>query len=59
ARAVHMGLYAELHRAYSKLDAWCSQHALRVQGESWEIYGDWTDDPSALRTDVFLRICDG
>ena len=56
--AVHAGPYANLHRTYAVLHTWCSQHALELTGESWEVYGDWTDDPSKLETGLFLRVKD-
>ena len=56
AHAVHVGPYADLHRTYAALHAWCSQRALALTGESWEVYGDWTEDSSKLETQLFLRI---
>ena len=48
--------YANLHRTYAALNSWCSQHALALTGQSWEVYGDWTEDPSKLETGLFLRV---
>ena len=56
AHAVHVGPYADLHRTYAALNAWCSQRALTLTGQSWEVYGDWTEDSSKLETGLFLRI---
>ena len=56
AHAVHVGPYADLHRTYAALNAWCSQRALALTGQSWEVYGDWTEDSSKLETGLFLRI---
>jgi len=56
AHAVHVGPYANLHRTYAALNSWCSQHALALTGQSWEVYGDWTEDPSKLETGLFLRV---
>jgi effector-binding domain-containing protein len=58
AHAVHVGPYADFHRTYAVLNAWCSEHALELAGESWEVYGDWTEDPSKLETGLFLRVKD-
>ena len=55
AHAVHVGQYANLHRTYAVLHAWCSQRALPLTGQSWEVYGDPTEDPSKLETGLFLR----
>ena len=56
AHAVHVGPYANLHRTYAALHNWCSQRALTRTGESWEVYGDWTEDSSKLETGLFLRV---
>jgi effector-binding domain-containing protein len=56
AHAVHVGPYANLHRTYAALNTWCSQHALALTGQSWEVYGDPTEDPSKLPTGLFLRV---
>jgi hypothetical protein len=45
-----------LHRTYAALNTWCSQRALALTGQSWEVYGDWTEDPSKLETGLFLRV---
>jgi len=58
AHAVHVGPYANLHRTYAALNAWCSERALVLTGQSWEVYGDWTEDPSKLETELFLRVND-
>jgi effector-binding domain-containing protein len=58
AHTVHVGPYAELNRTYAVLHGWCSQHALGLTGESWEVYGDWTEDPAKLETGLFLRVKD-
>ena len=56
AHAVHLGSYAQLNRTYAALNAWCATQNLSLTGESWEEYGDWTDDQSKLQTGLFLRI---
>jgi effector-binding domain-containing protein len=56
ARAVHVGPYADLHRTYAVLRNWCGQRELALTDQSWEVYGDWTDDPSKLETELFLRV---
>ena len=58
AHAVHIGSYADLHRTYAVLHAWCARHDLALTGTSWEVYGDPTEDPSSLATELFLRIPD-
>ena len=58
AHAVHFGSYANLHRTYSALHDWCSRHALALTGQSWEVYGDPTENLSELATELFLRMQD-
>jgi len=58
AHAVHVGPYAELHQTYAALHRWCADQGLALTGESWEVYGDWSDDPSKLETGLFLRIAE-
>jgi len=52
ARAVHVGPYAELARTHDAIHAWRAANGRAFAGLSWEIYGDWTDDPSKLETTV-------
>ena len=56
AHAVHVGQYVDMYRTYAVLHAWCSQRALPLTGQSWEVYGDPTEDPSKLETGLFLRV---
>jgi effector-binding domain-containing protein len=56
AHAVHIGPYSELHRTYARLDAWCKEQGIAVGGQSWELYGDWHDDPSKLETGIYYRV---
>lgn len=58
AHAVHVGPYAEMHRTYAALHDWCAERGVALTGESWEEYGDWTDDPSKLETGLFLRVAE-
>jgi effector-binding domain-containing protein len=56
AHATHIGPYVNLHVTYRLLAEWCLQEHLPLSGESWEIYGDWNDDPSKLKTDLYLAL---
>ncbi len=56
AHAVHVGPYADMHRTYAALHAWCAERGLELSGESWEVYGDWTEDASRLETGLYLRL---
>jgi effector-binding domain-containing protein len=54
--AMHVGPYSELHRTYARLDAWWKEQGLPLAGQSWELYGDWHDDPSKLETGIYYRL---
>jgi len=56
AVATHWGPYSELGVTYGALHAWCAATHLALAGPSWEVYGDWSDDPAQLRTDLFLLL---
>jgi hypothetical protein len=53
ATTAHWGSYATLGAAHAAVAEWCRVHGRRRSGESWEVYGHWTDDETHLRTDVF------
>jgi effector-binding domain-containing protein len=50
ATAVHLGPYDRMKETHDAIHAWAQAHQRRFAGQSWEIYGDWTDDPSTLET---------
>jgi len=52
ATATHVGAYDQIHRAHDAIHAWRAQQNRTFAGLSWEIYGDWSDDPSKLETTV-------
>jgi len=52
ATAVHVGGYDQLHRAHDAIHAWRAQTGRTFAGMSWEIYGDWSDEPAKLETTV-------
>jgi effector-binding domain-containing protein len=56
ATAAHYGEYSGLHATYAALDQWCKDHDHRPVGVNWEVYGDWTEDPADLRTDVYFLL---
>jgi effector-binding domain-containing protein len=55
AHVVHIGPYHELGKAHDALIQFCEALGCPV-GVHWEVYGDWNDDPSQLRTDVYRTI---
>ena len=50
AHIVHIGSYDKIHLHGAELDAF---RGGRDAGVDWEVYGDWTDDPAQLRTDIY------
>jgi effector-binding domain-containing protein len=49
---LHRGSYDKLSGAHTAVHDWCRRNGKRIGGFSWEIYGDWTDDPNKLETTV-------
>jgi effector-binding domain-containing protein len=56
ATTVHWGSYDNLKDASQTIVDWCAANGHRLTGESWEVYGDWSDDPAEVRTDVFFLL---
>jgi effector-binding domain-containing protein len=52
AIAVHRGAYDQLRGTHDAIHQWARSHGRTFAGTSWEIYGDWSDDPSQLETTV-------
>src|SRR5262245_24841743 len=52
AIAVHRGGYDQLRGTHDAIHQWAKSHNRTFAGRSWEIYGDWFDDPSKLETTV-------
>ena len=49
----HIGPYEQLGIGHDAVIGWSRQNGYRPTGICWEIYGDWTEDPAKLRTDIF------
>ena len=56
ATVAHFGDYAEMHGAYQALEQWCASNERTQTGVSWEVYGDWEDDPAKRRTDIYFQL---
>jgi len=56
ARTAHFGPYSQLGPAHEAVRRWCSQNGRPHIMPFWEVYGDWSDDPAKLRTDVCYLI---
>jgi effector-binding domain-containing protein len=56
AVAVHVGGYDQLRVTHDAIRAWCARERRVLAGSSWEVYGDWSDDPSQLETTVYYLL---
>ena len=52
ATALHVGGYDRLGEAHGAIQTWTEAHRRAFAGQFWEIYGDWSDDPSKLETTI-------
>jgi effector-binding domain-containing protein len=48
---LHRGPYSGLRGAHDAIHRWLDEHKRRSPA-SWEIYGDWSEDPEKLETEV-------
>jgi effector-binding domain-containing protein len=56
ASTLHIGPYDTLSDAHDAIDAWRATHGRALAGASWEIYGDWNDDPEKLEVRVLYLL---
>jgi len=56
ATTAHFGPYDKLGVAHEAVMKWCKENGHQMGMPFWEVYGDWDDDPSKLRTDVFYLL---
>ena len=56
ATVAHFGDYSQMDPAYKTLERWCADNERRRTGVSWEVYGDWEDDPAKRRTDIYFGL---
>ncbi len=59
ATTAHFGEYSQMRPAYAALERCCEDNRRTPAGVSWEVYGDWSDDPATRRTDLFLLLSPG
>jgi effector-binding domain-containing protein len=52
----HVGPYDGLAQAHGAIHKWASESGRALAGTSWEIYGDWDDDPAKLETLVMYLL---
>ena len=56
AGAVHVGPYDRIKDAHDAIHAWRAANHREFAGTSWEIYGDWSDDPAKLETTILYLL---
>ncbi len=56
ASTLHTGPYSDLGGAHEAVARWCQEHHRSQANVSWEVYGDWEEDPSKLQTEVFYLL---
>jgi effector-binding domain-containing protein len=52
AVAVHVGPYERMKETHDAIHEWRAANNRAFAGKSWEIYGDWSDDPAKLETTI-------
>ena len=52
AVAAHAGSYDRIKETHDAIHAWSVTNHRAFAGKSWEIYGDWSDDPAKLETTI-------
>jgi len=52
ASAIHVGPYERMRETHEAIQSWARANHLALADKSWEIYGDWTDDPAKLETQI-------
>jgi effector-binding domain-containing protein len=58
AHAKHIGPYDAMAPAYTAIMVWARDGGHEFGGGSWEVYGDWTDDPAQLETDIYVLLAE-
>jgi effector-binding domain-containing protein len=56
SHVVHFGEYSQMHGAHQAAQAAAAANGRKLTGASWEVYGDWFEDPSKVRTDIFYQL---
>jgi effector-binding domain-containing protein len=56
AAVTHIGPYDRLGQTHDAIHAWATANNRAFAGKSWELYGDWNDDPAKLETTVMYLL---
>jgi len=52
ASALHVGSYDRMSKTHEAIHRWAAANRQTFAGQSWEIYGDWTEDVTKLQTRI-------
>ena len=52
ASALHVGPYERMRETHEAIQSWARANQATLGDKSWEIYGDWTDNPLKLETQI-------
>ena len=55
---MHVGPYGTMATTHAAVVEWCAANGRELTGRSWEVYGDWTDDPGRLETEINYEVHD-
>jgi effector-binding domain-containing protein len=58
AHVKHIGPYDAMAPAYAAIAVWARDGGHEFARGSWEVYGDWTDDPAQLETDIYVLLAE-
>jgi effector-binding domain-containing protein len=56
AHVTHRGPYQAIALAYQAILTWAEQGGHQLGDMSWEVYGDWAEDPDQLVTDIYFLL---
>ena len=56
AVAVHVGANDRMKETHVAIHVWREANNQSFAGKSWEIYGDWSDDPLKLETTIMYLL---
>jgi effector-binding domain-containing protein len=53
---LYTGSYHLIGQAHNAVQNWAKEQHQPLTGLSWEVYGDWHEDPNQLTTDIFYLV---
>jgi effector-binding domain-containing protein len=56
AHAIYFGDYSRMHPAHLAAQGAAREAGRQLTGDSWEVYGDWSNNPDELRTDIYYLL---